>query len=88
MNETAPVELSAALCTTESFGLNEEISTPIPPPYEYVLAHSNAALYIESISSRSIFATKQFAKVLIRYKSPAPANTLPPETNLPSYNSL
>ena len=29
MNETAPVELSAALCTTESLGLKEEISTPI-----------------------------------------------------------
>ena len=34
IKDTAPVELSAALCTTESFGLKLEISTPIPPPYE------------------------------------------------------
>ena len=34
IKDTAPVELSAALCTTESLGLKLEISTPIPPPYE------------------------------------------------------
>ena len=28
----------------EALGLKEEISTPIPPPYEYVRAHSKAAL--------------------------------------------
>ena len=32
IKDTAPVELSAALCTTESLGLKDEISTPIPPP--------------------------------------------------------
>ena len=40
MNDTAPVDLSAALWTTESFGRRLLMSTPIPPPYEYVRAHS------------------------------------------------
>ena len=32
INETAPVELSAALCTTAFLGRKLDISTPIPPP--------------------------------------------------------
>jgi hypothetical protein len=32
INDTAPVELSAALCTIASRGLKQEISTPMPPP--------------------------------------------------------